>query len=493
MAGLAQQVWLLQRAPWQWLRSDGTWGLLGTGLMVALLCAGSLAALAWLPGPQAAAVVGILAFIVLLGWWGVQFSALLRLDHPHAAQLLPGHRRAVRTAALGQWLLGALLCTGVALLVARGLAGLGNLPVLLVVVVACAVLLWMAMALRWWWMWVLVWLPLPVVDVLGVWPLLKRALEPLHSFWQAQPVLGTLLAVVGMGVLLCSLFGQADAAHARAYASRERLRKIAAVSAVGQKPALAAYGRWGELLGAPFQALADAWLARLLGGASPRAASVMARAEVVLFGAQHWVRQLAALMLVQVLVLASFAVLAHFMVKDLAGVFERGHAGLSIGLASLAIGPLITTSGALWMSRREQALLMLLPGMPQGAALNRLLARQHLRNALRVWLAVLPLFGAVAWWGQAPQVLGLVGAVLPVAALMWRDASRMRAPHAMSSFGPYLVYLGLGMLSQLLLRWQPTLLLPWALGMVVLTLALLAWRWRCVAQWPQALPAGRRA
>jgi hypothetical protein len=47
------------------------------------------------------------------------------------------------------------------------------------------------------------------------------------------------------------------------------------------------------------------------------------------------------------------------------------------------------------------------------------------------------------------------------------------------------------MLSLLLLRWQPALLLPWAVGMLALTAGLLAWRWRCVSQWPQALPAGR--
>ena len=494
---LQAQAALMLRAPWQWLRNDGTGTLFAIGLAAVLLCAASLAALAWVPAPQAGVIVGILAFILLLGWWGLQFSALMRLDHPHVAHLLPGHGRAVRTAALGLWLLGVVLCIGGVLFVGKGLSGVGGLPVPLVAVTAGAVLLWLAMALRWWWMWAFIWLPFPVVDGLGLWPLLEPAFGLLRGLWMAQPLLWALVAMVGMGAALCSLFGQADAAHARAharaYVGRERLRRIAAAGYLGQKPPLAAYGRWAEVLGSPFQFLADAWLAHVLRGAGPQGASVMARADVVLHGAQHWVRQLAALALVQMLAAIGIALLMRLLGMDVAEAFERGHVGLSIGLASMAISPLVTSSGALWLSRREQALLMLLPGMPQGQALNRLLARQQMRNFLLLWLASLPLFLAMAWWGSAPQVLGFVGAALPVGVLMWRDVSRLRAPHAMSAFVPYLLCMGLGMSSMLLLRWQPMLLLPWVLGMLALTVLLLAWRWRRVLQWPQALPAGRLA
>jgi hypothetical protein len=493
MDGLVYPVAGMLRAPWQWLRSEGSSTLWVIGLAALLSCAGGLAALVWMPAPQASVIAGILAAIVLLGVWGLQFSTLLRLDHPHAAHLLPGHRRAVRMAALGLWLGGVGVCTGGVLLVGVGLPGVAGLPVLLIAVAAGAVLLWLAMALRWWWMWALIWLPFPAVDGLGLWPVLAAALAPLRGLWLDQPLLWTLVVMVGMGAALCSLFGDADAAHARAYAGRERLRKIAAAGAAGQKPTLAAYGHWGERLGRPFQRLADVWLARVVRCASPQPPSVMARADVVLLGAQHWVRQLAALMLVQLLAVTGFALLTHLTVNDPAELVARGHVGLGIGLASLAITPLITSSGALWMSRREQALLMLLPGMPQGQALNRLLARQQMRHYLLVWLAALPLFLALAWWGDVPQVLGFAGAALPVGALVWHDASRLRAATAMSAFLPYLLCIGLGLSSLLLLRWQPTLLLPWTLGILALSAVLLAWRWQRVSQWPQALPAGRLA
>ena len=58
---------------------------------------------------------------------------------------------------------------------------------------------------------------------------------------------------------------------------------------------------------------------------------------------------------------------------------------------------------------------------------------------------------------------------------------------------PSVLFIGLGVLSMLLLLWQPALLLPWLLGMALLTAATLAWRWRKLSHWPQALPAGRLA
>ncbi len=492
MRGVSQQVGVMLRAPWQWRRNEGAWALAGFGLMVLLALATALAALAWVPWPQAGFIVGVIAAVVLMSSWGLQFSTLLRLDHPHLAHLLPGHGRALRTAALTLWLLGVALSTAGVLLMARGLLGLGNLPVLVVALAAGATLLWLAMALRWWWMWGLIWLPLPVLDVFGLWSRLEPALALLRGLWQAQPVLWTVVALTGMGVALCSLFGQADAAHARAYASRERLRRIAAAGAAGQRPPLATYGRWGEVLGSPFQALADGWLANVLRSASLQPASVMARADLVLQGQQHWLRQLAALALFQVVVVIGVALLTALLGEDVAVAFELGHIGLGIGLLSMAIGPLLNPAGALWLTRREQALLVLLPGMPQGPGLNRLLARRQLRQFLLMWLAVLPAFLGMVWWSGAPQVLGFLGAALPLSALMWRDTSRLQTPTQLTSFLPYLLFIGLGLLSMVFLRSQPTLLWPWALACLALTVALLSWRWRGVSHWPQSLPAGRR-
>lgn len=165
---------------------------------------------------------------------------------------------------------------------------------------------------------------------------------------------------------------------------------------------------------------------------------------------------------------------------------------ISIGLACMLIATLIGVSGALWGSRREQALLVLLPGMPQGIALNRALARQQLKHFVLVCVAGLPAFAAMAWWGGSPEVWAFFVAAWPLSALLWRDVSRLRAPGPWAAL-PYLLCVGLCLLSTLLLRWQPALLGPWILGMVLLTAAALVWRWRRLSQWPPALPAGRLA
>jgi len=495
-AAVHTQAVLMLRAPWQWLRNDGRgWAALVYAALAALLVGVLLLALMfWVSGGLAKILLGVFPAIGLLAAWWLQFSALLRLDHPHAARFVVGHGRALRAAALGLWV-GMVAFVAFVAAMALGQPGGSQAPALVAAMMAGAALLFTAMALRWRWLWVMLFLPFPVFDQ----PAVRAALSPMvatvQAHWQAHPVLWTLLTLLAMAAGLANLFGKGDSAHSRGYARRENLRKIASAGALGQKPTLAAYGRWGEVLGAPFQSLVDAWLAHVIRRASPQRGSVMARAEVVLQGAQHWVRQVAGVVMVQLVVLIGLAWFSHGSSGDLAMAFEQGqaHVVLSIGLAGMTIAPLLSLPGALWLSRREQALLVLLPGMPQGTALNQALAKQQLKHYLLIWSTALPAFVALAHWGQAAHVWAVVGAALPMSALLWRDASRLRAPGSVLVLVPYLLTLALGLAFMLFLRWHPAMLLPWAVGVGLLTAALLAWRWRKLSHWPQALPAGRLA
>ena len=501
-ATLLTQAGLMLRAPWQWQRNDGRLGAFWLYLGVAVLVTGasSVAAWVWMPRAVAWAVVGVLGTCALLAVWGVQFSALLRLDHPHAARFVVGHGRALRAAAVGVWLvMVAFVALVAALAWALGLDWPGGGPARLRVaaMIAGAALLYVAMALRWWTLWWAVWLPFPLIDQPAVLAALGPAASVARGLWQDQPLLWTLLVLLALATVLVNLFAKADPAHAqahaRAYARRERFRAVAMASAAGQKPALAAYGRWGETLSAPFQRMADAWLAHVVRHASPQRGSVMARADVVLLGSQHWVRQLAGFVLVLLVLLLGLVWLDQALPGSLALALERGHAGLSIGLSTAATATLVSLRGALWGSRREQALLMLLPGMPQGPVLNRALARQQIKHYLLLWAAALPPFVALAHGAHAPQVWGVASSSLPLAVLLWTDVSRLRAPSPGTGLWLYMLSLSVGVLLPLLLRWQPDLLLPWLAGMVALAGGLLVWRWRRVSQWPQALPAGRLA
>ena len=491
---LHTQAALMLQAPWQWSRNDGhLWAFWGCAGLAALAVSVPAAALMfWVARGWVAVLMSLVGAVGLVVVWAVQFEALLRLDHPHSARFVVGHGRALRAAALGLWLALVAFVGAVGTLALHQPGGGPMQGLLLLVMAAGATLLYVAMALRWWVLWLLIWLPFSFFGDTRV----RATMQPLWAFvrdqWQAQPLQWTGLALLVMGTALVNLFGRADAAHARVHARREKFRKIASAGAAGQKPALAAYGRWGELLGSPLQRMADAWLARVILRASPQRASVMARACVALYGVQHWVRHVGGIVLAQLVMAVVFYVLMVWLIPDLRDPLWGGRVGLSIGLASMVIGPVIGLSGALWGSRREQALLVLLPGMPQGAALNRALALQQMKHFVIVCAAALPALAAMAWWVKSLLALTYLASALPLAALLCRDVSRLRAPGPQVAW-LYVLFVGLCLVNLLLNRFQPALLLPWALGMVLLTAALLVWRWRRLSQWPRALPAGRLA
>ena len=492
---LPAQVACLLRAPWQWQRNEASlWTLRLYGLLVGLLLvlpAGL--ALVWLPPATGwAAVAGLTALGMAL-LWGLQFGALLRLDHPHTAHAVPGQPLALRTAALGLWLglvlLAALATALGAALLGRSAAASGSG----MAIGLATGMLYVALALRWWWAWLLLWLVGSLGGALVPWSVMAQPTGWLLRVWQAQPLGVTAAVLLAQGLVLVSLFGSGDAHHAKAYRQRERMRSITAAGIAGQKPTLAAYGRWGERLGRPHQCLADAWLAHVCRRATPQPASVMARAEVVLHGAQHWVRHLAALLLVQVLLAAVLGAVLWLAPVGADALFTHGETGLTIGITSMALSTVVSLPGALWVSRREQALLVLLPGMPQGAALNRAVAWRQLRQCLWICLGLLPFSVVLAWNGLGLALLAYGLAVLPTVAWMWRDPSRMQPPQAMASVVPVVLCLLVGTLSVWALRQWPGLLWPWVMGMLLVTAGLLAWRWRRLPQQPQALPAGRLA
>ena len=487
------------RTAWQWRRNDGSlWAARLYALLLAvLLGVPAVAALLWMPQRAAWISVGVLALMALCIVWSLHFAAMLRLDHPHAAHTVPGHARALRTAALGLWAALVGLSAVVAAVGAAGL-GVGDIATCWRFGLAAALgtgtlLFFVAAAMRWWGLWLLAGLG-PSFMGPHVWRTAAfEQWDRVLPLWQAQPLGITLVVLLAQGLLLCTVFGTGNAAHARAYARRKNSRRMFALAASGQKPALAAYGRWGEWLNLPGQKLVDAWLQRCLARARARPASVMARAELVLHDGQHWVRQLWVLLCVQLCVGLLIALTATLTGAGIPLFLEHGSLGISIGVGVMAFGAVLNLPSALWVSRREQALLMLLPGMPQGATLNRALAWRQWRHCLLLWLGLLPALFAVVWVGQASYALAFMGMALLLSAWLWRDHARMTPARRAAPFLPVLMLGPLVLLSALLLNRHPGALWFWALGVLGLTAALLAWRWRALAHLPQALPVGRLA
>ena len=489
---------LMLRAAWQWRCNVGhLWALQLYGLIGFLIyVVPAVAALVWLPPRTAAAVAGLLVLAGLASVWGVHFSVLMRLDHPHALHAVPGHRHALCSAALGLWTLmvlfaGVLAGVGAA---ALGLADLADLAGsarmgLAAALGTGALLLVVAAGLRWWWIWVLAGV-VPWMLAVNVWPRGgSQAWAAVQPLWQAWALGSTLLMLAAMGGLLTGVFGRPGPGHALAYRQREQLRRTMALYPSSPSNGWAAYGRWGVWLSWPGQALADAWLRRCLA----RPSSVMARAEIVLHGHQHWVGQLAFVLLVQAVVGLWLFITAGLKGASLGLYIEYGRVVITVGLALVASSAVAVLPTALWRSRREQALLVLLPGMPRGVALNWALAWRQWRHGLVLWLGVLPALAASVWAGHGLYTLAWVGVALPLSAWLWRDHARMPQVPTATHLLPAAAYVVLGLLSMFLLTRHPAALGPWLAGLLVVSAALLGWRWRVLQHLPPALPVGRLA
>lgn len=490
---------LALRAPWQWRRSAVRGGRAWMFPLALGLSLGSpaLAAWWWLPGTAAGLVALLVSSLLLLLLWGQQMDALLRLDHPHAARLVPGHGAVLRGAALASWAAGVLLCTAVAGVVAHGLeadpagllrathgAALGS----------AALMLYVALSLRWTWPWLLiVVMPLPA-DVPGLGVVLAPLQEGARSVWLAMPWTSAAVALVAMGLALVSIFGRGGARHLRSHAAGERTRRSFESGVTGAPaPRSASPDSWEERLSRPRHRAQAWWLNRLIARATSGSASVLARAEVALRGDQHWLVQAAVMLPLGVLLVLAYALMVLLAGMDPAAVLRHAGLGTATGLYAMLAGMCNGWPGALHASRREQALLLLVPGMPRGTTLARALAWRDTRAYLLMWLALLPLALAVAWASASPFPLALPAVALSMVAWLWRDHSRARAPAPAGAAAPFLVCLALGLGSAILLREKPGFGPAWLVAWLVLSLPWVAWRWHRLAHLPAPLPAGRLA
>jgi hypothetical protein len=218
----------------------------------------------------------------------------------------------------------------------------------------------------------------------------------------------------------------------------------------------------------------------------------MARAEVVLYGPQHWVRHLVGIGVALSLVALAFTAIALWVNRPMPAFWVQGGFGMAIGLASAGFNPLFMGPGMLWQSRREQALLCLLPGMPQGGRLNRLIARGQAVQAGVAWAGVTALLLLISQLSGDAHLLALSAAALPWLLLrLWQPPARLRSASGWAGTWPVMGYfltaIGLSVIAKL--GWLP--LAPLMAGCAVVAVAVGVWRWRQLVAAPAALPAGR--
>ena len=466
---------------WQANRSRGSMWFLGVlGLLLAVLPV----VLWWLTpdrslqvGFEAAVAESVVAFIL---FWGVLVNNVLLQNHPHTARLLPAQVSVLRNTLLG---MAALVCALTTLL-----SWLAGGPVLDVAVGSALGLVWLAWCGRWVWLWMLggmLFLALPFLGVRG-------DLDGVGAVWHAAPEVLTLLALVLSALGLRAVVMTGDARHERAHA-RLQMRGAAMqgqLSGTSSQP-MEGLVRWS--LKRSNRAYA-AWMGHLLAQAWP---NVGARLALGLGPQAHWTGVLASQALG--LTLVALALLAVLLFPN----WDMGHdivGWLMIGIVMIGLA---VTAGqlptALWASRREQSLLRLLPGSPQGVLLNRWLAGRLAGLHLTVLtlqvllLAVLSNFEVGDVFGGQAVELALSGLVLsvPLGFTLWRDWSGAKAP-AGSAQG--LLLLAMLLVGGLAFAWVFWLDRPWY-ELAALTLPLMLplgwWRWQVISRAPTACPVGR--
>lgn len=470
---------------WRQRDLEAPWGRrLLIGLTLAGICTSLYFSPLWWQ-----AVLGTSAVLILATLWMTVMGSLLEQNHPHAARFVPGHRRQLREAALGSWALVTGVCAALLWLT------LPKTPSFMAMLLFTAVTLaFAAWAVRNW----TLWLVLSLGPVLFFGAGLNRRLAPLWSalgeLWNAQPASVLALSLLILGWSIARLFGAGDAAHREAYAARARMRRAGLDGMNNKRGAEDVLGRPGAWISRPFDLVAAAWLRHVLARARASERSVMSRVEIVLHGQQHWLRQGMGVGIGLVIAVLSFGIAFALSGAALEENWKRGAFGMAIGLASMGFNPAFALPNMLWQSRREQALLRLLPGVPQGQAQNRAVAWLQLRHMMVDWVLTTAALAWLAWAADDLALLCLAFCALPLCTLsLMRTPARMRGPSAWSAALPVLAFIlsawGLYAMNQKL----GTSLVLIAGVCLSLSLVLGLWRWQAIQRAPQALPAGRAA
>ncbi|MFT7775887.1 hypothetical protein [Roseateles sp.] len=471
--------------PWRQGQFFSVWGRWLIGGLLLLISLGSLL---WLPAAIGWRVpLGVL-LVTLHGAWMALASSLQEQNHPHAARCVPGHLRALRRSAV----LGWALCSGATTLLSAAIlpSVISWQSQLLVNGLIAVFLLW---ASRLWWLWMLLIFQSPLLGFFGI--RLAPIGNALYEAWQANTYGVLLLSLLAQAWIVVKALDDGGARHRARYSRQAVMRQTMRLASAGRQPPAAAWGPFFERLFNPFELLKAAWMRRLMERADntdPR--NVMARAEIVLHGPQHWLNQLTALVTLVGFTTVAFTITWLVYRFDVAAVLHGSMSGIGIGIGIAGLSPCFALPGMLWQSRREQALLRLLPGMPQGAALNRAVASRQLRDFFVAWLLTMLALTGLAHRASDDYLLYMLFAALPVAALnLTRRPAMMQAPTAMTAVLPMFAFFALGGVLFALARMQELPLWQIAVPLVALTTALLAWRWRRLVAAPTALPAGRLA
>lgn len=502
-------------ASWRQRRNTGS--MWAVGLVAALLLVVPAGLLAWsvylqfgghagLAGSRAAhrlaaalrdaaATSGACALATLtVAWWATAVSNLLDQNRPVFARLVPRHPGRLRMALVVAW-------AGAVGLVTLLVGVRFDAPLLCIAAAGPAFTL-IAIAVRWPLVWLLGAAAPLVVELALQSPRLDPLLAVVQAQWLAQSTAITLSLAAASVVVLMSLIQSGGRHHVASDAARRHRIKRFQMRASGVAPMGAVGGKRGVLdltMSRPYHAWWHHVLAR-------RGSPAFARLMLGLGPSLHWTSVLAAVVGVALAIFGGFVLIellgvAWLPARDFAPL---ALAGISVGIVPALLASSMQVQARLHQTRREQALLVLLPGVPRGPALSRRLAWQltgQFALALAGAVAVVQLCQHVAV-SIRPDVLSLplerlagcfaIG-VLPLFALQWRPWARVGTPSSLNAMLPMLLMalVMAGFVTGTQQDWfGETSAVTAIAGVAVAWCALRGWR---MAREPASLPMGRLA
>ncbi len=509
--GFLSSVGPILAAPWHQRRNAGSmWGAAVVVFMLALapalLFGWSLFVLWGAPsGPAGSAPAAEIAAEIRhtaanaglwalgassLAAWAVAVSNLLAQNRPVLARLVPDHPARLRVALLVAWVATVAFLTLI-------IGVRCDEPLACATVAAVGTTL-LAASIRWPILWLLGCVSPVGVNLALAWPGLPHAIDVVRSHWRGQPAAIFLTLAAASAVLLVALIQSGGARHvASDEARRQRVQRFLMRARGSQPVAVGTRGMLDTLLTRPYYA----WWRHVL---SRPASSVFSRVMLGLSPGAHWMASASAV------VGSALAMFAGLAVLEFVGLFyaPAAHvapdvlASLTVGVTIGLLSPALQIQARLFQSRREQALLALLPGVPRGAVLNRRLAWQLTGQFLLAWAGAQVVIALSLATAHAlrpdvvrPVLLDLCAmfavAAPPLVVFQWRAWARAGAPTALSSIGP----LTLGALIVAAAWAGPFtgwLSLPgvaaWTTGAAI---AWCAMRWSRMGREPSALPFGR--
>jgi len=483
-------------APWQQRRNVGSlWGL----VFIVLACSSFPIVLFTLSllGPRQDPALGRMAELsawigagaLLVVGWAMLVGNVLQQNRPALARLVPGHVGHLRAGLLAAW----------AVLILAAAAGPGfalDAPLAWACGAAAALALFAA-ALRWPVLW-LAGVVAPFVAASLLRWAGRGALEAaLLAEWRSADWLITAIVVTAGSVVLVMVVRTGGARHAAAFRRWRDGGELSQASFGALAASPPSEGCVGRFLG-PFLR-PYAWRMRRL--LALRDSPVMARVLLGVGPATHWTT-----LFFQFFCALLFGTVLCMIVTPF--LPAQGRAAVcaydAMFVLILLSTPAVQQLHRVWQTRREQALLVLLPGVARGAALNRWLGWQMSWPFLVMSTGALVVSGVAAGLAEAIQpgsvektLGGMVScfavALLPLVACQWRGWARMHEPATLAVVGPVMGQMGLVMLALgLHSLWDVGYLLM-GIFFALVALAWCAWRWWRMGGEPTALPIGRAA